>query len=294
MDFRVLKYFLAIAEEQNITHAAKKLNIAQPPLSRQLQQLEEELKTPLFIRGNRKLELTPEGRILQERAQQIIQLMDKTVSEVTETTNGMNGTIFISATETISTTLLPRWIAQFHEKYPKVKYNVWSGNSGEATSRLEENLVDFAIVREPYSKENLNGHKIDTEAWCALLSAESELGRLPGDTISIKELDGCDIIVPSLDYRKKEIAGWFEQAGCQVNIFCQYSPIINAVYLVEQNVGVAILPSSVKNVITNRHLVLKRLTDPAVTSNVVVLTRKHHILSPTASKFIEFIESYSE
>lgn len=294
MDLRVLKYFLTIAQEQNITHAAKKLHMAQPPLSRQLQLLEDELNTPLFLRGKKKLELTPEGRILKERAEQILQLVDKTVIEVSETAEGFSGTVYIGATETISSTMLPRWIAGFREQYPKVNYNVWSGNSDDVIRQLEENLIDFAIVREPYSKVNLNGIKINKENWCALISADSKIGRMPGDTIHLSDMDGCDIIVPSISYRKKEIEGWFESAGCTVNIFCEYSPIINSVYLVEQNVGIAILPSSVKNVISNRNLILKKIVEPEITSNVVILTNKSHILSQTAGKFLDFIQENAQ
>jgi DNA-binding transcriptional LysR family regulator len=291
MDIRMLNYFLTIAEEQNITHAAQKLHIAQPPLSRQLSQLEAELGTPLFIRGGKKLELTTEGRLLKERAQQILQLVNRTKSEISETVNGVSGTIYIGSTETISSTMLPKWISGFKKRYPLVKYNVWSGNSDEAIERLEQGLLDFAIVREPYNQEHLTGYRIHTEPWCALLHGDSKLAKLPGDTLPLRMLENEDIIVPAIKFRKAEIQSWFDQIHCEANIFCEYAPLINGIYLVEQNAGVAILPSSVSNVIRGRNLVLKRLIEPESNSHTVVLTRKYQIISNTAQKMLDYIGS---
>lgn len=291
MDIRILKYFLEIAKEQNITHAARNLHIAQPPLSRQLSNLEEELGTPLFIRSGKRMILTEEGRILKERAEQIIGLVDRTATEISYSAFGAGGTVYIGCTETVSSAMLPDWIEIFQKKYPNITYNVWSGNSHDVIERLEEGLIDFAIVREPYNPENLEGVRISCEPWCALISLDSPLANTFGHSIQLEDLRNQNLIVPAIKSRKDEFYRWFDEINCPVNIICEYAPIINAVYLVEKNVGIAILPFSVNNVIAHRNVILKRIV-PEIDSHVVILTRKNKLLSHSASRFLEHIYSH--
>lgn len=291
MDLRSLHYFLVIASELNITHAAEALHMAQPPLSRQLQMLEEELGVSLFIRGKRRMELTEEGRILQKRAKQILEFVDVTKEEVREAAEGVTGTVRIGATQTIATTLLPGLISDFKKRYPQVHYHIWSGNSDEVIAQLERGLVDIAVIREPYNPEKLQGFRIATESWCALLPKDSPLGQLPGDTIDLALLGGQELIVPSIASRRREMEQWFERIGETANVCCEYAPIINAPFLVEQGIGVAILPESVSNVLEGRNVVLKRIVNPEEVSHVAVLVDKYHALHKTAKVFMEEIKS---
>ena len=188
MDIRVLHYFLVVAEEQNITRAAEKLLMAQPPLSRQMKQLEEELGTPLFIRGSRKLELTEEGLFLKERAEHILDLVERTRLEIDDMKQGMSGTVYIGVTQTIASTLLPKFIAGFKALYPEVHYDIWSGNSDEVIDRLEKGLLDFAIVREPYDQEQFDGTRIRKEPWCVLVHKDSPIAARKEDSVPLSML----------------------------------------------------------------------------------------------------------
>lgn len=287
MDLRTLQYFLTISQELNITRAAEVLHMAQPPLSRQLQQLEEELGTQLFLRGKRKLELTEEGRFLQKRAKQILNFVDVTRTEIKEVSEGVAGTLRIGATQTIATTLLPGWIAEYKKKYPQVRYHIWSGNSDEVIAQLEHGLVDIALIREPYNPEKFKGIRIAREPWCALIPGEHPLAGLPGEDINLALLDGQELIVPSIESRRHEIERWFESIGKKANICCEYAPLINAPYLVEQGVGIAILPHSVKNILNQKDVVLKKIIHPEVKSYVAVLVDKYHPLPKAGEKFLE-------
>ncbi|MBQ7839675.1 MAG: LysR family transcriptional regulator [Lachnospiraceae bacterium] len=287
MDLRSLQYFLAIAQELNITKAAEVLHMAQPPLSRQLQQLEEELDTPLFIRGKRKLELTEEGRLLKKRAKQILNFVDVTRTEIKEVSEGVAGTLRIGATQTIATTLLPGWIAAYKKKYPQVRYHIWSGNSDEVIAQLEHGLVDIAVIREPYNPEKFKGVRIAKEPWCVLIPGNSPLAELPGDSIDLALLDEQELIVPSIESRRREMEQWFETIGKKANICCEYAPLINAPYLVEQGVGIAVLPYSVKNILNQKNVVLKKIANPEVNSYVAVLVDKYHPLSKAGERFLE-------
>ena len=151
MDIKILKYFLAVANEGTITKAAKKLCIAQPPLSRQLHQLEEELGVSLFIRGKRHIQLTSEGFFLKQQAEEIISLVQKTENELSKMKTNTHGTISIGVTETCGSSILSELIKEFSSKYPYIKYNVWCGNGDEINEKLDRGLIDLGIVREPFN-----------------------------------------------------------------------------------------------------------------------------------------------
>lgn len=290
MDIRLLHYFLVVAEEQNITRAAEKLLMAQPPLSRQMKQLEEELGTPLFIRGSRKLELTEEGLFLKERAEHILDLVERTRLEIDDMKQGMSGTVYIGVTQTIASTLLPKFIAGFKTLYPDVNYDIWSGNSDQVIDRLEKGLLDFAIVREPYDQEQFDGTRIRKEPWCVLVHKDSPIASVKEDAVPLSMLAEEELIVPAIKSRRREIENWFLAKDLTANIFCEYAPLISSMYLVEQGVGAAILPESVSNTLSGKKLVLKKIADPEVYSYVAILTKKYRTLSKAAVALLTYVK----
>lgn len=126
MEVRLLQYFLTIAEEENITKAAEKLNMSQPPLSRQLKQFENELGVVLFERGKRKMQLTEAGYFLKNRGKEILELIEKTKDQLRERCDGTSGTISIGTIETSGASILPLLISQFNKEFPKVSFDIWS------------------------------------------------------------------------------------------------------------------------------------------------------------------------
>ena len=131
MEFRTLHYFLTVAQERNITRAAEKLHMAQPPLTRQIKRLEEELGVPLLIRGGRQLQLTEEGRFLQARGREILQLMENTQQQLGQLGPAQYGTIRLCTTEVSGATLLSELIAAFHETAPNIHFQILAGDSTE-------------------------------------------------------------------------------------------------------------------------------------------------------------------
>ena len=138
MDLRTLKYFTVVAEELNITHAAERLCMSQPPLSNQMKALEDELGCALFVRGKRKLQLTDAGRLLFQRAVQILDMAERTQHEVMSLSGGMSGTIKLGMVEGRAPFLTSRWIAGFKEEYPNVHYSLWNGSSDDVLERLSQ------------------------------------------------------------------------------------------------------------------------------------------------------------
>ena len=155
MELRHIRYFLAVAEEMNFTRAAERLHIAQPPLSRQIQELEAELDAKLFIRKPHALQLTEEGVLFRQYAQQILELVKKSSEDIREMEHGLQGTLYLASVEGYAPRLFSEWIAEFHRVYPHVTYNMWNGNSDEVVNRVMKGLCDLAIIAEPHNAEGV-------------------------------------------------------------------------------------------------------------------------------------------
>ena len=141
MELRVLKYFLTVAREGSITGAANSLHLTQPTLSRQLQDLEKELGQKLLIRGKYKVSLTPEGMILRKRAQEIVEMVEKTEAEFSSLKNTLSGDIYIGCGETDSMKYIAQIIKEIQNNYPEIKFHIHSGNAEDVTEKLDRGLL---------------------------------------------------------------------------------------------------------------------------------------------------------
>lgn len=146
MEIRELRYFLAVAREENITRAAQSLHIAQPSLSKQLMELEKKLGKQLLIRGKKKITLTEEGAILRKRAEEIVELVEKTEHEISYDFEELSGDIYIggSTSETILSVA-----ADLRREYPDVRFHFYSGDAQDVSERLNHGSLDFAVMLEP-------------------------------------------------------------------------------------------------------------------------------------------------
>ena len=183
MEIRVLRYFLAVAREQSITGAAENLHVTQPTLSKQLMDLENELGKKLFIRGNRNITLTDDGIYLRKKAQEIIDLVDKTTANFNTPDEIIGGTISIGAGETKTMTFLAKVMSKLQSKYPDIHYNLYSGNIENVTERLEKGLLDFGLILNPNNMPNLKMLKLpDSEKLCLIMRKDSPLAKLKSKT----------------------------------------------------------------------------------------------------------------
>jgi len=149
MELRVLRYLITVAREENITKAAEKLNITQPTLSRQLHQLEDEFGKKLFKRGNHDIKLTEDGYLLRKRAEEILDLVEKTESEMTSQDEEISGDIYIGAGETDAFRLIAKTVKEIQKTHPDVKFHNISCDSIDIIDKLNKGLVDFGILFEP-------------------------------------------------------------------------------------------------------------------------------------------------
>ena len=292
MELRTLRYFTAVAQELNITRAAEKLCISQPPLSSQIKGLEEELGVALFHRGKRHLTLTEEGQLLLRRAREILELADKTRQEIVSLREGMSGTVFLGMVEGRAPFLSARWISGFREEFPLVRYNLWNGSSDDVLDRLRKGLADLAIIAAPYDTEHLEGFPVGREPWVAILPQSHPLAREPGGEVPLASLVGEPLIVPSRKSRVESIRRWFGEIGAEPFILCEMSNYVDAVALSGRGVGISIFPQTTDT--WGGQVVTKEVVAPSRQVEYVLVWNKGQQPSGLIQAFIQYIQDCLE
>lgn len=273
----------------NFTKAAQKLMIAQPPLSRQIKDLEEEVGTALFVREHHQLRLTEEGVRFRSYANRIVGLADRSVEDIREMHTGLRGTVYIAEVEGKAPRLMSGFISSFAQKYPDVQYSIWNGNSDEVTQRVRNGLSDLAIIMEPYDPQGLHSVLIYEEPWVAMFSKDHPLAKSKGDSIKLAKLADQELIIPSRGSRLQEITDWFAPTGITPKIRARISNATIAYELCEQNVGVAIYPAAAADLIHGNRVHIRQITDPTYMARYVLIYPDNHPMSPVAEKFVEHI-----
>jgi len=289
MDLRTLRYFAMVAQELNITRAAEKLNMSQPPLSNQIRGLEEELGVQLFLRGKRRLKLTDEGSLLLRRAIQLLELADKTRQELTATKESAAGTLCLGMVEGRAPYLSARWIAGFRDAFPLVRYSLWNGSGDDVLDRLNKGLADLAVIAAPYDTEHLDGFSVGTEPWMAMIPKHHPLAQAAGGQIALASLVGEPLIVPSRKSRIQAIKQWFCEIGAEPLILCETSNYVDAVALVEQGVGISIFPQTTCT--PNPLVASKVITQPVRKVEYVLVWNRDQHLSPLVRTFIDYVRN---
>lgn len=284
MEFRVLQYFLAIAREETISKAAESLHITQPTLSRQMKGLEEQLGKQLFIRGNRKINLTEEGILLRQRAEEIISLVEKTESEIMHSDTTISGDIYIGSGETEGMRILAKVIDTCHKEYPKIKFHLYSGNSQDVVEKIENGLIDFGVLIEPADISKYDFIKIPVkDKWGVLMRKDSPIASLK--SITADTLKKLPLICSSQEIVKNEISGWLNDNYNKLNIVATYNLIYNASLLVEEGSGYALGLDKLINTSGNSKLCFIPL-EPKLEVGLTLIWKKYHLFSKAASYFL--------
>ena len=209
MELRHIRYFIAVAENMSISRAAQELLIAQPPLSRQIRDLEDELGADLFERTPQGLRITPEGNAFLQYARQIMDLAERSRIHVFEMAKGIQGTIDIASVEGHAPRLIAKWIAAFREGRPNVQYSIRNGSTDDVIYRVTQGLSDLGVITEPLNADGVFSVPVYREPWTAMIPASDPLAKLPGDTVSVSALRDKNLIIPSRESRLQEILDWF-------------------------------------------------------------------------------------
>ena len=288
MDIRVLQYFLAVAREASITKAAESLNMTQPPLSRQLKELEEELGKQLLIRGNRKVTLTEEGMILRKRAEEMVALMDKTKSEISSSGENISGEIYIGGGETEGMRLIAKIAEKIKTKHPHICYHLFSGNADDVTERLDQGLLDFGILIDPADIKKYDFIKLPTkDRWGVLMRRDHTLAKKQG--IKPKDLQGIPLIASRQSLAHNELSGWLGKQYESLHIITTYNLLYNASLMVEENVGCALCLEHIIPEYENSPLCFRPL-EPQIEVGLNIVWKKYQVFTKAAEIFLHTLQ----
>ena len=286
MELRTLQYFVTVAEELNITRAAAMLNISQPPLSLQMKNLEEELDTVLFVRGKRQLTLTESGKLLYQRAKDILSLSEKTLWEIRSLKAGMTGTVSIGLVEGMAPDIAGEWFAGFLKEHPQVHFRILDGNSDDLIEKMRGGLIDLAVITAPYDQQLLNSFPVGQERMVALMRRDHPLAER--ESLRIEDLLSEPLIVPSRKAHVDNIRRWFRGSGGQPDIICEMDNYLDAAALAGRGVGISIFPQTAY--ILNEFLVKKEIEAPDTAVDYLFVWRLGHQLSLLEETFIDYVK----
>lgn len=291
MDIRSLQYFLAVAREESITRAAEVLHMTQPPLSRQLKDLEEDLGKQLFIRGKRKITLTEEGQMLRKRAEEIVQLMEITESEIRLSNKDIAGDIRIGCPETESMRPLIQIMKQMQMTHPKIRFHITSSHSDVILERLDRGLLDFGVFLEPANMSKYDFIRMPaTDTWGVLMRKDASLARKT--SITIEDLKNEPLIVSNQDLIENEFSGWSKGGYEKLNIIATYNLLFNASLMVEEGMGYVICLDEIIPTTQDRPLCFRPL-EPELKVGISIGWKKYQMLSKACEIFLSFLQSQS-
>lgn len=290
MELRVLRYFLAVAREQNITAAARSLHVSQPTLSRQLMDLENEFGKVLLIRGKGKITLTNEGQLLRKRAEELITLADKTVSEMTFSDTEIGGDIYIGGGEADAVRLIAKLAKNIQTEYPNVHYHLVSGDADDLQEKLDKGLLDFGIFVEPADITKYEFIRLPaTERWGVIMRKDSPLAGKA--VISPEDIWDVPLIISRQTTQDQIIQKWFKKNMRLLNIVSTYNLFYNAGLMVEEGVGYMIGIDKLANTSENSNLCFVPL-DLDYQIHFDLVWKKYQTFSRAAELFLSKAHEY--
>ncbi|WP_216701242.1 LysR family transcriptional regulator [Priestia filamentosa] len=289
MELRVLRYFLTVAREGNITRAADFLHVTQPTLSRQLKELEQKLGKKLFIRSSHSIILTDEGILLRKRAEEIVDMVDKLEAEFSSMEETISGDVYIGGGETDAMRQIARVVKELQLNYPNIRYHLYSGNEEDVTDRLDRGLLDFGILIQPADLSRYNYINIPAkDVWGVVMRKDSPL--TVKNTIQAVDLLNVPLICSrqamKQTYSKNEFADWFGEDFDKLNVVTTYNLAYNAAIMVEEGLGYAITLDKIVDTSSDSNLCFKPL-EPRLESGLNIVWKKHQVFSIAANMFFK-------
>ena len=282
MELRVLRYFLAVAREENITAAAETLHVTQPTLSKQLMDLEAELGKKLFIRGRRKIILTEEGQFLRKRAQELIDLADKTEAAFQEEGEIVSGDVYIGGGETEGMRHIAKAVRRLQESCPNIRFHLFSGNGEDVAERLDKGLLDFGLFVGATELRKYDYLMLpDVDIWGLLMRRDHPLAAR--SRIAPEDLGQIPLLCSRQMLIQNELSGWLGYPLERLNIVGTYNLIYNASLLVERGMGNA-LTLGAKNVARDK--LCFRPLNPVLESGSSIVWKKYQVFSKAAEVFL--------
>ncbi|MCM1360260.1 MAG: LysR family transcriptional regulator [Corallococcus sp.] len=288
MEIRVLRYFIEVAREQNITAAAERLHVTQPTLSKQIADLEAELGAQLFIRGKRKTTLTDDGMFLFRRAQEIVDLADKTQSAFSPNEDTVVGDVFIGCGETEGMTFIIDAIRDITEKHRDVKFHLYSGNDEDVSERLDKGLVDFGLFVGRTNLEKYDYIQLPvSDVWGLLMRNDSPLAQ--NETVRPEDMKKVPLLCSRQALHSNELSGWLGCDFSTLDILSTHNLVYNAALMVKAGLGCSL---SIENLInTNGTELTFRRLEPLMKADLFVAWKKYQVFSKASELFLSVLQN---
>jgi|SRR5690625_35950 len=289
MDIRQLQYYKEIVKQKNISKAAKVLNIAQPPLSQLLKELEKELGTTLIHRYRQKWELTESGHLLYKYAEQTLNQMEEIKRRIREIEEGKGGTVRIGVSSACSN-ILTKYIANFRERFPQIKLNIILGDSEGLLKKLKQKEIDLAFLLKPTQAELYDMKRLKKEhavlivprRWAKFLSAHPTLKEIaPYPFIMLGAMEGY--------FFHDNILKAFEKNDVKPNIVIECKDVPMVVSLVNREIGISIIPRMHYKSLLFESIQLYTLKQFDLSVEPVIMKLKDRSLSKAAKQFWELV-----
>lgn len=289
MELRVLRYFLEAAREGNITHAAERLHISQPTLSKQLKELEGELGKKLFIRGNYNVRLTDEGMLLRKRAEDILEMVDKTEEEFKALGEITGGDIRIGCAESEGIRHLAQRIKAVQAQYPRIRVHLYSGDRSDLAERLEQGLLDFAVLVESSDLSKYNYLPLPgADTWGVILRKDHPLAER--EAVVPEDLLDVPLICPRQGLQK-ELSDWFQEKVDRLNIVATCNLAYNGGVLTREGLGCLLSFDKLTDTSLDSSLCFRPLMPPLY-SKLFFSWKKYAVFSPAAEVLLSEMKDH--
>lgn len=292
MDIRVLQYFLAVAREESITKAAERLRMTQPPLSRQLKDLEEELGKQLLIRGSKKVTLTEDGMLLRKRAEELVDLMEKTKAELTSSDENIGGDIHIGCGETEAISFLAQAARDLQKKHPLIHYHIYSGDAERVMERLDKGLIDFGLLVGSVDINKYDYIKLPLkDTWGILMRRDSPLAEK--ESIIAEDLWDKPLIISHQTSANSEMFSWLKRDTSRLNIVATYDLVYNASLFVRKGFGYVLALDKIINTTGDSELCFRPLY-PTLEVRLCIVWKKYQVFSKASNAFLQQLQQEME
>ncbi|MDE6707241.1 MAG: LysR family transcriptional regulator [Oscillospiraceae bacterium] len=289
MEIRVLRYFMEIAREENMTKAAEQLHISQPALSKEIKKLEEELGHPLFIRTNKNMRLTDEGILLKKRVRDILEMVDKTTEEFNSLDSITGGEIRIGCAESIQIKYLARTIKLFKEKYPNFIFHIFSGDTEAVAERLDRGLLDLAVIVEPPNLSKYNYLPVpESDKWGVVMRRDSHLAKK--SELTFNDIYGLPLFVSEQSI-KADFPRWCGENTEKLNIAGTFNLAFNGSVFVREGLGYLLTFENLVNTSEESELCFCPIV-PLLKTKMYIIWKKYQIFSPIAELFLKKLKEY--
>lgn len=286
MEIRVLRYFLEIAREENMTRAAQRLHISQPSLSKQMKELETELGKKLFVRSNYSIHLTEEGMLLRKRAEDLLAMADKITNEFQTMDDITGGDVFIGCAESHLIKYLAQAVGRLNRRYPGIHYHITSGDTKQVTEKLNRGLFDMAFIVEPPDLSKYNYLEVpETDTWGAIMRKDCPLAKK--DSVTIDDLLPYPIFC-SEQSAKSDLPRWCGEKADRLNIMATFNLSNNGAVFVKEGLGICLTFDHLIEITPDSNVCFRPIT-PILHTKMYVIWKKYQVFTAVSKLLLEEI-----